>query len=66
MTKEERVLKTISRQEIDYLPSQIYFASQYTKEKIKESLGLSSLEELEQYLDNPLYLTVALDDVFFR
>lgn len=64
MTKEERVLKTIFKQKIDYLPSQIYFASQHTKERLRNSLGLSSLEELEQYLDNHLYLTATLDDVF--
>ena len=64
MSKEERVLKTIFEQEVDYLPSQIYFASQHTKEKLKEHLHLSSLEEVDQYLDNHLYLTSILDDVF--
>ncbi|MGQ9623700.1 MAG: uroporphyrinogen decarboxylase family protein [Candidatus Caldatribacteriaceae bacterium] len=64
MTKEERVLRTIYKRELDYLPSQIYFASQTTKERLKEALGLSSMEELEQYLDNHLYLTSTMDDVF--
>ena len=40
------------------------FASQHTKEKLKEHLHLSSLEEVDQYLDNHLYLTSILDDVF--
>lgn len=64
MTKEERVLRTIYKKELDYLPSQIYFASQTTKEKLKEALGLSSMEALDEYLDNHLYLTSTMDDVF--
>lgn len=64
MTHEERVLRTIYRQEIDYLPSQIYFASHTTKEKLRGALGLPSLEALDRYLDNHLYLTFTMDDVF--
>ena len=64
MTKEERVLHTIYKNELDYLPSQIYFASQTTKEKLKGVLGLLSMEALDQYLDNHLYLTSTMDDVF--
>lgn len=64
MTREERALRTIFRQEIDYLPSQIYFASQSTKEGLQKALGFASLEELEKYLDNHLYLTFIMDDVF--
>lgn len=64
MTREERVLRTIYREAIDYLPSQIYFASQATKEELQRALGLPSLEDLEQYLDNHLHLTFTLDDVF--
>uniref|UniRef100_A0A7V4WLL4 Uroporphyrinogen decarboxylase (URO-D) domain-containing protein n=1 Tax=Candidatus Caldatribacterium saccharofermentans TaxID=1454753 RepID=A0A7V4WLL4_9BACT len=64
VTREERVLRTISRQEIDYLPSQIYFASQTTKEKLQNVLGLASPQDLEAYLDNHLYLTFTMDDVF--
>jgi|YNPBryunderm2012_1023409.scaffolds.fasta_scaffold04784_4 uroporphyrinogen decarboxylase len=62
--KEERVLRTIYRKETDYLPSQIYFASQRTKEGLQKALGFASLEELEIYLDNHLYLTSIMDDVF--
>ncbi|MCX7667775.1 MAG: hypothetical protein N2Z84_02465, partial [Atribacterota bacterium] len=64
MNREERVLRTIYRKEIDYLPSQIYFASQKTKEGLQKSLGFASLGDLETYLDNHLYLTSILDDVF--
>jgi len=64
MTKEERVLRTIYKEKIDYLPSQIYFASQNTKKALQKALGFSSLEDLEVYLDNHLYLTSIMDDVF--
>ncbi len=64
MTKEERVLKTIRKQDIDYLPSNIYFASHKTKVGLKEALRLSSLDELDKYLENHLHLTGPMDDIF--
>ncbi len=64
MNREERVLKTIMRDAIDYLPSQIYFASLRTRERLQGALGLRSQEEFEAYLDNHLYITAMMDDVF--
>ncbi len=40
MTRKERVLRTIRRQEIDYLPSNIFFASPETKLTCQKALGL--------------------------
>ena len=64
MTKEERVLKTIKRESIDYLPSNIYFASLETKVKLTKVLNLSSIEGLDTYLENHLHLTSPMDDTF--
>ncbi len=64
MTKEERVLKTIKREDIDYLPSNIYFASHETKVALKERLHLSSVDELDNFLENHLQLTGPMDDTF--
>ena len=68
MTKEERVLKVISREAIDYLPSQITFADRTRKQMLSKSMGMASVEELDKYLENHLYMTVTLDDgpLFFK
>ena len=52
MTKEERVLKVIKREEVDYLPSQITFADRTRKEKLSISMGMASIEDLDIYLEN--------------
>ena len=68
MTKEERVLRTINRQEIDYLPSNIVFADRAREIEIAHAFGLSSVDELNDYLDNHMHLTLMLQDkpMFFR
>jgi len=68
MTKEERVLRVINRQEVDYLPSQITFADRTRDKAISGALGLASADELDGYLENHLYLTLSLHDkpLFYR
>ncbi|MCX6089851.1 MAG: hypothetical protein NTX88_05705, partial [Candidatus Atribacteria bacterium] len=64
MTNEERVLNTIHKQSIDYLPNQIYFTSYHTKEKLRNVMHFQTLSELDRYLDNHLSMTSIMDDVF--
>jgi uroporphyrinogen decarboxylase len=64
MTKEDRVLKTIRRESIDYLPSNIYFASHETKGMLAKTFDMTSTEELDEYLENHLHLTSPMDDTF--
>lgn len=64
MTKKERVLRTIRRKEIDYLPSNIYFASHETKVALQKAFGKSTLDELDAFLENHLQITSLADDVF--
>ena len=64
MTKKERVLRLIKRQEIDYLPSNIYFASPDTKIALQRALGLNSIEALDVFLENHLPMTAIRDDVY--
>jgi len=64
MTKEERVLKTINKEDIDYLPSNIYFAAHETKVGLMKALNLSTLDELDDFLENHLHLTAPMDDIF--
>jgi len=68
LTKEERVIRTINRQEVDYLPSQITLADRARDKEISRALGLNSENELDDYLENHLYLTLLLQDkpIFFR
>ena len=62
LTKEERVLRVIKREDVDYLPSQIYFADRSRYKAISEALGLDSEEDLDNYLENHFYLTLTLQD----
>jgi uroporphyrinogen decarboxylase len=64
MTKKERVLKTIRKQPIDYLPSNIYFASYETKQALRKAFNRSSLEDLDGFLENHLYITGLNHDIF--
>ena len=47
MTKEERMLRVINREEVDYLPSQIVFTDRSRHEELSRALGLSSCDELD-------------------
>ena len=64
MTKEERVLRTIRKETIDYLPSNIYFASHETKVSLMKALKIPSVEKLDEFLENHLIITSPMDDVF--
>jgi len=68
LTREERVLRVIRGEDVDYLPSQITFADRTRDKAIAESLGLDGPEALEDYLENHLCLTLSLHDkpLFFR
>jgi len=62
LTKEERVLRVINREEVDYLPSQIVISDRSKYEEISKALGLSSKDELDEYLENHLHHTCTLHD----
>ncbi|MCL6088229.1 MAG: hypothetical protein M1475_07430 [Actinobacteria bacterium] len=62
ITKEERILRTINRKEIDYLPSQIVFADRSRYTEISKALGLSSENELDDYLENHFFITFTKQD----
>lgn len=64
MTKKERVLRTIRRREIDYLPSNVYFASPDTKLALQRALGMESGGALDGFLENHLQITSTMDDIF--
>ena len=68
LTKEERIMRVINRQEVDYLPSQINLADRTRDVEISQALGLASPSELDEYLENHLYLVLSLQDkpLFFR
>ncbi|HUU11860.1 MAG TPA: uroporphyrinogen decarboxylase family protein [Phycisphaerae bacterium] len=68
MTKEERVLRVIRGQDVDYLPSQITFSDRTRDKEISEVLGLASPEALDGYLENHLCLALSLHDrpLFYR
>lgn len=68
MTKEDRVLRVINGQGVDYLPSQITFSDRARDAEISEALGLASADELDGYLENHLALTLSLHDkpLFYR
>ena len=57
MNKEERVLKTINREEIDYLPSQITFSDRTRLSKIGKLMGFPQANDFEDYLQNHIYFT---------
>ncbi len=68
LTKEERVLRVINRQDVDYLPSQISLTDRSKYKEISKRLNLSSEDELDNYLENHFHLSFTLQDkpVLFR
>ena len=62
LTKEERILKVLNREEVDYLPSQIVFADRSRYGAISKALGLASENELDEYLENHFIITFVKDD----
>jgi len=68
MTKEERVLRVINGEDVDFLPSQITFADRTRDGAISEALGLDAAEELDGYLENHIYISLCAHDktLFYR
>ena len=63
MTRYERLVRLINRQDIDYLPSQITFAERTRNPQIARELGLASEEQLDGYLENHLQLPFSRYDM---
>jgi uroporphyrinogen decarboxylase len=68
MNKIERIIKTLNRENVDYLPSQITFADRTRNKEIAEALGLKNDEALDDYLENHLdFIFLKYDKpLFFR
>ena len=68
MTNEERVLRVINGQDVDYLPSQITFSDRTRDVEISEALGLSGPGELDGYLKNHIHIALSAHDkaLFYR
>jgi hypothetical protein len=68
MNKEERVLKTIRKEKIDYLPSYMVFSDRTRMEKVGQSMGFKTIDEFDHFLETHLFMTLILDDVplFYR
>ncbi|MCL4415538.1 MAG: hypothetical protein M1365_02385 [Actinobacteria bacterium] len=63
MNKEERFLKTIKRQDIDYLPSQITFSDRTRFGKLAKIMNFDSEDEFENYLQNHMKFTFSTTDM---
>jgi uroporphyrinogen decarboxylase len=68
LTKEERVLRVINRQDVDYLPSQISLTDRSKYKEIAERLNLDSEDAIDNYLENHFHYSFTLQDkpVLFR
>lgn len=68
LTKEERVLRVLRGQEVDYLPSQITFSDRTRDAELSRALGLAGPEDLDAYLENHLCLALSGHDkpLFYR
>lgn len=68
MNKKERMIRMVSKQPIDYLPSCIEFSDQTRYPDIHKGLGLSKDITLDDYLENHLGLALTKQDIplFFR
>ncbi len=62
ISREQRILKMIKGEDIDYLPSQITFADRSRYKLISEALGLASENELDDYLENHFYFSFTRHD----
>jgi uroporphyrinogen decarboxylase len=67
MTKEERILRVINGQDVDYLPSQITFSDRTRDAEITAALGIGP-DELDDYLENHIHLALSAHDktLFYR
>ncbi len=68
MTKKERVLATIRREHMDYLPSQITLADRTRDKELHAALKLPASQSMDDYLENHLIISLAKADypLFFR
>lgn len=68
MSREERVLKILKREPVDYLPSQITFADRTRDKAIHKALRLPEDQTLDDYLENHLGISLTKADhpLFFR
>jgi len=68
MTREERVLRVINHQDVDYLPSQITFSDRTRDAEISQALGLGGPDDLEGYLENHICISLSYHDkpLFYR
>jgi uroporphyrinogen decarboxylase len=68
LTKEERVLRVINRQDVDFLPSQITFSDRTRDKELSAALGLAGAHELDGYLQNHIHIALSLHDktLFYR
>lgn len=62
MTKKQRVLATIERKEMDYLPSQITLADRTRDKELMAALKLPKGVTLDEYLENHLIISLAKQD----
>jgi uroporphyrinogen decarboxylase len=68
LTKRERVRRTIRREEIDYLPSQITFADRTRDKAIHAALGLPPDVTLDEHIQNHMVISLTKQDypLFYR
>jgi uroporphyrinogen decarboxylase len=68
MTKRERVNRTIRREELDYLPSQITFADRTRDPEIHAALGLPADVSLDDHIQNHMVISLLKHDypLFYR
>ena len=63
MDREERVLNTINRKDIDFLPSQITFSDRTRLDDLAKVMDFADADEVEEYLQNHLKLTYSTCDM---
>jgi uroporphyrinogen decarboxylase len=63
MTRFERLVRLINREDIDYLPSQITFAERTRNAEVARQLGLGSADELDGFLQNHIQLPFSRYDM---
>lgn len=68
MTNCERLMKTIRREQTDYMPSEITFADRTRNRQLARQLGLRDEQELAEYIDNHFEFLYTKHDqpLFFR
>jgi uroporphyrinogen decarboxylase len=63
LNREERVLNTINRKNIDFLPSQITFSDRTRLDDLAKVMGFKDGDEVEEYLQNHIKLTYSTCDM---